>query len=84
VTKTAQLADFSQYAMVVSVTRSQPNSTLTGGSGEAPSAKNKYMEFLVEECHIPPIEFQTLVECMPRHIVRAIKREGVLERTGRT
>jgi hypothetical protein len=28
------------------------------------------------------IEFQTVVECMPRHIVRAVKREG--ERTGRT
>ena len=34
------------------------------------------MEFLIEEwCRIPPVEFQTLVESMPRQI------EAVLERS---
>ena len=37
------------------------------------------MEFIVEEwCHIPPIEFQTLVEAMPRCI------EAVLDPGGPT
>jgi hypothetical protein len=31
------------------------------------------MEFLVEQwCHIPPIEFQTLVEYMPRRIAAVL------------
>jgi hypothetical protein len=34
-------------------------------------------EFLVEEwCHIPPIEFQTLVESMPRHIEAVLAARG--------
>jgi hypothetical protein len=36
VTETAQLADDSQYAIAVSVSRSQPNWTLMGDSGAAP------------------------------------------------
>jgi hypothetical protein len=39
-----------------------------------PSTKQQLMEFLVEDwCRNPSIEFQTLVESMPRHI------EAVLE-----
>ena len=51
----------------------QPNLTLMGDSGPVPESfpppltKPQMMEFLVEEwCRVPPIEFQTLVESMPR------------------
>ena len=39
VTKTAQLADVSRYAMSVSVTRSQPNWTIMGDSEAAPETE---------------------------------------------
>ena len=62
------------YVLAVSVNRSQPNWILMGDSGVAmgqrfppPSTKHQMMEILVEEwCRIPPIEFQTLVESMPK------------------
>ena len=42
-----------------------------------PSTKHQIMEFLVEEwCHIPPIEFQTLVESMPRQIEAVLEAHG--------
>ena len=41
----------------------------SGAAPETPSTKHQMMEFLVEEwSHIPPIEFQTLVESLPRCI----------------
>ena len=55
-------------------TRSQPNCTLMEiverrlrQCFPPPSTKHQIIEYLVEEwCRIPPIEFQTLVEAMPR------------------
>ena len=42
-----------------------------------PSTKHQIMEFLMEEwCHIPPIEFQTLVESMPRCIEAITARDA--------
>ena len=62
--------------MCVSVTRSQPNLTLMGDSGAVPETafstiinKHQIIEFLRKEwCPFPPMEFQTLVEYMPKHI----------------
>jgi hypothetical protein len=40
-----------------------------------PPTKHKIIEFVMEEwCHIPPIEFQTLVESMPRGIEAVLAR----------
>ena len=72
------------YAMAISVTRSQPNWTLMGDSGAAPETafsttinKKRIMEFLMEEwCCFPPIEFQTLVESIPRFIEAVLARGG--------
>ena len=42
---------------------------------QPPSTKHQIMEFLVEQwCCIPPIDFQTLVESMPRCIEAILVR----------
>ena len=62
--------------MAVSVTRSQLNSILMEDSGVAPK-KHQMMEFLVEEWYRnPPIEFQTLVESIPRCIEAFLAHGG--------
>ena len=43
----------------------------------SPLTKHQIMEFIVEEwCRIPPIEFQPLVESMPRSIEAVLARGG--------
>ena len=71
--------------MAASVTRSQPNWNTLWEIQERclrrrfppPSTKHKIIEILVEEwCRIPPIEFQTLVESMPRCMEAVMARDG--------
>jgi hypothetical protein len=46
-----------------------------------PSTKHQIMEFLVEEwCSIPPIEFQTFVEYMPRCIEAVLAQRPIKTR----
>ena len=72
-------------AKAVSVIKTQPNWTLMGDSGAAPETAfsstiiNKTLNYgiVVEEwCHIFPIEFQTIVESMPRYIDAVMAHGG--------
>jgi hypothetical protein len=62
------------HDMAVAAARTQPNWTPVGDSGVVPrqcfpppSTQHQMTDFLEEDwCGIPPIEFQTLVESMPR------------------
>ena len=85
VTKTAQLASVSigTVTKVTSAFRSMGKTSVNrvGNCGRQrsppPSSKHQMREYLLEEwCSIPPVEFQRLVESMPRRIEAVLAARG--------